>query len=135
MLPHQRMRLSAVLALAGFSSACNMSAACDAAIYPAITLAVLNASSGLRLAGASAEATRWTSHFTFIGESGTADLELYGPSGTYSVSVRRAGYQEWIRTGITVRNSGGSCPGPVTESLEATLVAAPELVSALPAAR
>jgi hypothetical protein len=120
------VRLSAVLALAGLSSACNMSASCDAAIYPAITLAVLDASSGLRLAGASASATRWTSHFTFVGESATADLELHGPSGTYTVVVRRAGNQDWVRTGVTVRNSGGSCPGPVTESLEATLVAAPD---------
>ena len=123
--PHQRMRLSTVLALSGLSAACHMSAACDAAIYPAITLAVLDDGSGLRLSGASAEATRWTSHYTFIGESGTADLELHGPSGTYTVVVHRAGYQEWVRTGITVRDSGGSCPGPVTEALEATLVSAP----------
>ena len=117
---------SAVLALAILSSACNMSAACDAAIYPAITLAVRDASSGLRLADASAEGTRWTSHFAFVGESGTADLELHGPSGTYTLVVQRAGYQDWVRTGITVRDSGGSCPGPVTESLEAALVVAPE---------
>jgi hypothetical protein len=119
------LRVLIPLALAGLSSACNTSVMCDMVIRPAIALAVVDAGSGLPLADASANATRWTSTYSFDDQSVSDSLYLFAPSGTYTVTVRRTGYQEWTRTGVTVRDSGGSCPSPVTESLEARLVPAP----------
>lgn len=120
------VRVLSALWLACLSSACNTSVSCDMVIRPAIALTVLDGGSGLPLSDASARATRWTSSHSFELQTASDSLYLFAPSGTYTVTVRRTGYQEWVRTGVTVRDSGGSCPSPVTESLEARLVAAPE---------
>jgi hypothetical protein len=117
------VRVLIPLVLAGLTSACNTSVMCDMVIRPAIAVAVVDATSGLPLGEASASATRWRSSYLFDDQSASDSLYLFAPSGTYTVTVRRSGYQEWVRTGVTVRDSGGSCPAPVTESLEARLVA------------
>jgi len=111
------------LALAGFSSACNMEVACDMAINPAIVLTVRDSASGALVSGASAGATKWALDYSFMADTIPGVLNLFGPSGTYTVTVHHSGYQEWIQTGVTVEDYGGTCGGPITEPLEASLVA------------
>jgi hypothetical protein len=57
-------------------------------------------------------------------------LRLYSPGnttlfggtqlGTYAVTVQRAGYHTWTRSGVQV-NQTGSCGNPVTVSVDALL--------------
>ena len=117
-----RVGVGLALALASLSSACNMVVACDMAINPAIVLTVRDAASGAPLSGATARATSWASDDAFIQDSIPGQLNLFAASGTYTVRVHRLGYQEWIQTGVTVEDYGGTCGGPITEPLEARLV-------------
>jgi len=119
----RRIEICLALALATLSSACNMEVACDMAINPAIVLTVRDAASGAPLSGASARATSWASNSPFMADTIPGLLNLFAASGTYTVTVHRTGYQEWIQTGVTVEDYGGTCGGPITEPLEASLVA------------
>lgn len=42
-------------------------------------------------------------------------------TGTFTVTISKPGYHDWVATNVRVRRSGGECPGIRTVELEARL--------------
>ncbi len=91
-----------------------------------MALTVLDASTGLVLSDVSASATSGSRSYAFDGPSSSGVLYVMAPAGVYTVTASRAGYTDWSRANVIVRDAGDPCPGAITESVEARLQAAPE---------
>ena len=126
------MRSLALLTLAAALAACDTGGAgiCPAVIAPAVVVNVLDATTGGPVAeGAIAVArdgafadTLQVSAYGSDGQDVVVSLAgAWGRAGEYRVTVERAGYARWERSGVVVRSSGGECPQPVTAVLEARL--------------
>ncbi|HET7460585.1 MAG TPA: hypothetical protein VFJ82_05040 [Longimicrobium sp.] len=119
--------LSAVLALA----ACDRVAdpvACPAYIPPSLNVTVQDSVTGANLTSGSTLVLRGAAG---VVDSTTVETQPFpinsrglgmGASGTFSLTVRHAGYREWTKSGIEVKQ--GQC-GARTVDVEARLQPAP----------
>ena len=118
-----------LVALTLLTSGCSSSTEvlCTAIGIPAVTVRVRDAVTGAFIAGGA------TLIETHDGETKTRQLPdvrandamwlvdgFYEP-GIYDLTVRKPGYQDWVRNGMRVESDGGPCNRPKTVQLEALL--------------
>lgn len=117
-----------VISLALLSSACSstVEVACTLIGIDAITVRVRDAATGAYIAGGATLVTRKdsVSRTTTWADVRARDADaipsLFFEPGVFDVTVRKAGYQDWARSGVRVEGSG-DCDQPVTVRLEASL--------------
>ena len=130
---HSSSRAVYVSAIVAFVAGCsgpsltNSPATCAAVYTPAVSIVVVDSISGVPLAAVASGTVQMPGvSDTLHHGSAPADSLMFGGSspGTYGVTVTRAGYQPWARTGIVVAASA-VCVAPVTVDLRARLQPAP----------
>lgn len=110
------------------SSGCSSSTEvlCTAVGISAVATRVRDAATGAYIAGGASlvtlkdgesRTTTWADNRSF--DELEIPSKFYDP-GLYDVTVRKPGYQDWVRSAIRVENSG-VCDRPITVRLEANL--------------
>jgi hypothetical protein len=105
---------------------------CDLSIRPAIVVEIRHAqtngpladsAAGVVIDGSYSDSLRaWQ---LFAGPVTAPILERYAAperAGTYTVFVKRAGFQDWSISGVRVRDDGGYCNGVRTVTLQANMM-------------
>ena len=123
------MRRFPLLLVAAALAGCDVDGyTCPDVVLPAVVVGVADAATGDPLAeGSVAVARDGAFADTLRRYEVNDDLDVvslagaFGRAGVYEVTVERAGYEPWARSGVVVRSSGGECPQPETAVLEARL--------------
>jgi hypothetical protein len=101
-------------------------------VLPAISVTVRDSVSGRALADGATGTLRNGEATGALFHRDSLRLTGGGTVGTYDVTIERAGYRTWTRTGVQV-NQSLACGGPVTVELTAPLQPAPLAASMRPA--
>ncbi len=124
------LRMAPVIAIVA-SIACSSPAAppiaiCESMYTPAVSVVAVDSLSGIPLAGAATGVLSGASSDTLYHGSTPGDSILFGGlvAGTYTVMVSRAGYDNWVKSGIAV-TPNGVCHELNTVDLRARMVPTP----------
>jgi hypothetical protein len=103
-----RTRLAVALAAAAFTSACDNPAgvddglACTAIYVYGITVTVTDATTGAPVEGITAEIREGAYVDPNVTVFGNTVAGAGERAGVYTVTVRKEGYEDWTRSGVTV---------------------------------